>query len=86
MMRLWIPLGIMTTWGIMALLGLALPLTPNTVDMTHILVEPGQDYWLGFDELGRPIADRLVIGAKISFLVSISVVALGLLLGGSWDC
>ncbi|MDH5564263.1 MAG: ABC transporter permease [Nitrospirota bacterium] len=82
MMRLRVPLGIMMIWGIMALLGLALPLTPNAVDLTHILVGPGQDQWLGYDELGRPIADRLIIGAKISFLVSISVVALGLLLGG----
>lgn len=82
MMRLWLPLGIIGMWGIVALLSPVLPLTPDTIDLTHILVEPDHVQWLGFDELGRPIADRLMTGAKTSFFVSISVVALGILIGG----
>ena len=81
-MRLWLPLSIIGIWGVMALVSPVLPLTPNTIDLTHILVGPGQDRWLGFDELGRPIADRLITGAQTSFLVSLSVVALGILIGG----
>ncbi len=82
MMRLWLPLCIIGIWGIIALVSPVLRLTPNTVELTHILVEPSQDYWFGFDELGRPIADRLITGARTSFLVSLSVVALGILIGG----
>lgn len=82
MMRLWLPLGILGIWGILALISPVLPLTPNTVDLTHILVEPDHVQWLGFDELGRPIADRLMTGARTSFFVSISVVTLGIIIGG----
>ena len=82
MMRLWLPLSLIGIWGVMALVSPVLPLTPNTIDLTHILVGPGQDHWLGYDELGRPIADRLITGAQTSFLVSLSVVALGILIGG----
>lgn len=82
MMRLWLPLSIIVIWGVMALVSPVLPLIPNTIDLTHILVSPGLDHLLGFDELGRPIADRLITGAQTSFLVSLSVVALGILIGG----
>ncbi|MEX2492607.1 MAG: ABC transporter permease [Nitrospirales bacterium] len=81
MMRLWLPLGIIVAWGLIALVSPALPLTPDTIDLTHILVGPDLEHWFGFDELGRPIADRLMTGAKTSFVVSLSVVALGILLG-----
>ena len=81
-MRLWLPLGIIGIWGVIALVSPVLPLSPNTIDLTHILAGPGQDHWLGFDELGRPIADRLITGAQTSFLVALSVVALGILIGG----
>ncbi len=81
MIRLWFPLSIIGIWGIIALLGPLLPLTPNTVNLTHILVSPTPEQWLGFDELGRPIFDRLIIGARTSFFVSLSVVTCGLLLG-----
>jgi len=69
-------------WGIMACISHILPLTPNAIDLTHILARPGPDHWLGFDELGRSIAARLITGASTSFFVALSVVALGLVIGG----
>jgi peptide/nickel transport system permease protein len=36
---------------------------------------------LGFDDLGRPIFDRLIVGAQTSFFVAFSVVAISLLVG-----
>jgi len=75
-------MSIIIIWGCLAILSPVLPLTPNTIDLTHILVGPNQDFWLGFDELGRSIADRLITGARTSFFVALSVVALGLLIGG----
>ena len=82
MIRLKLPLCIIGMWGIIALMSPVLSLTPNTIDLTHILVGPDHIQWLGFDELGRPIADRLMTGARTSFFVSISVVALGIIIGG----
>ena len=37
-MRLWLPLSILSLWGIMAIIGPLLPLTPNTIDLPHILI------------------------------------------------
>ena len=83
MIRLWLPLGIISIWGLVAVLQPLLPLTPNRIDLTHILVGPDLFHWLGFDELGRSIADRLMNGARTSFFVALSVVALGLMIGAT---
>ncbi len=82
MIRLWLPCSILIIWGLLASASQGLTLTPNTIDLTHILTGPHPDQWLGYDELGRPIADRLITGAKTSFVVSLSVVGLGILIGG----
>jgi peptide/nickel transport system permease protein len=66
----------------MAILSNALPLTPDAIDLTNILSRPSLKYWLGYDELGRPVADRLISGARTSFFVSLCVVALGVSVGG----
>lgn len=81
-MRLWVPLTILLIWGITGLLSGLLPLSPNTIDLENILTPPTTTEWLGFDEVGRPIRDRLITGANTSLIVSISVVSLGLFLGG----
>jgi peptide/nickel transport system permease protein len=80
-MRLWLPLSIIGLWALMAILSPALPLTPDAIDLTHILSRPNLDHWLGFDDLGRPVADRLISGARTSFFVSLCVVALGVSIG-----
>jgi peptide/nickel transport system permease protein len=91
-----IPAGILIIWGVLALLGPWLGLKPNAIDLERILVPPCPDYWLGFDDLGRPLWDRLVVGARTSFLVAVGVVSIAGLfgtlvgtisgyLGGWWD-
>ena len=80
-MRLWIPLVLITSWGILALTSSTLPLVPNKIDLTKILTNPTYEEWLGYDELGRSMTDRLLIGARTSFLVAISVVFLTLTVG-----
>jgi peptide/nickel transport system permease protein len=65
----------------MALAGPVLPLEPNRVDLPSVLAGPDAGAWLGYDELGRPLLDRLVSGARTSFVVSVSVVALSLVVG-----
>lgn len=76
-MRLWLPISIMSLWALLAILSPVLPLTPDAIDLTRILSRPGPDHWLGADDLGRPLADRLIAGAHTSFFVSVCVVALG---------
>ncbi|RMD69272.1 MAG: ABC transporter permease [Gammaproteobacteria bacterium] len=89
-------LAILFLWALAALLGPLLPLHPEAIDLPHILAPPQAGAWLGYDELGRPVLDRLIIGARTSFLVALGVVGttfvigtfLGTLsayLGGIWD-
>jgi len=80
-MRLWLPLAILLAWFGMALGAQWLPLAPNVIDLPQILAAPGEGAWLGHDDLGRQIADRLVVGARTSLLVSVWVVGLSLLAG-----
>lgn len=94
--RIGVPVALMVTWAVLAVAGPLLPLEPDRVDLPHILASPGPDAWLGYDALGRPVWDRLVAGARVSFFVAVTVVALsftvGVLVGtlsawvgGFWD-
>jgi peptide/nickel transport system permease protein len=68
-------LVILLAWTGVALVQPALPLAPDAVQLERILEPPGAAGWLGFDEVGRPVADRLIAGARTSLLVAVAVVA-----------
>ncbi|MEJ2694290.1 MAG: ABC transporter permease, partial [Candidatus Thiodiazotropha sp.] len=53
----------------------------NLVQLEHILEPPGTAGILGFDDLGRPVLERLLAGSRTSFLVAFGVVSLSLLIG-----
>ncbi len=74
MMRLRTTLFLLFAWCLVAILGPSLSLSPNHIDLTNILTQPSIEEWLGYDELGRSISDRLIVGARTSFIVAISVV------------
>jgi peptide/nickel transport system permease protein len=76
-----LPLALLGLWALIALLGPWLALEPNRVDLPAILAPPSAGSWLGNDDLGRPVLDRLLLGARTSFVVGIGVVALSALLG-----
>jgi len=80
-MRLWFPAGVLALWGLLAASVWVLPLTPNLIHLEHILAPPGPGAWLGYDDLGRDIGERLLVGARTSFLVAVWVVSLSALLG-----
>ena len=85
--RAWgLPAAFLLGWALLALAAPWLPLTPDAVDLPGILAGPGPGSPLGNDDLGRPILDRLLVGARIAFVVSFGVVALssaiGVLVGG----
>lgn len=77
----WLPLLVMVVWGLTALFGDSLSAGADQVNLDHILDAPGTAGLLGFDDLGRPVLQRMLAGARSSFAVSIGVVSISLLLG-----
>ena len=84
-----LPMAVLALWALAALAAPWLPLTPDTVDLPAILAPPGMGWAtgsalgsaLGHDDLGRPVLDRLLMGARTSFVVGVGVVALSALVG-----
>ncbi len=70
-------------WVVLALLAPWLPLAPADIALPKVLEGPSQEAWLGYDALGRPILDRLLIGARTSFLVAFWVVLVSSALGAA---
>jgi peptide/nickel transport system permease protein len=79
--RLFISSIILIGWIILIVISPWLPLNPNTIVLSKILAAPSAEAWLGFDDLGRPVWDRLAVGAKTSGIVSVMVVSISLILG-----
>lgn len=82
-MRLWVPIGILLAWALTALLGGYFSVSANLIDLQRILLPPDMPGLLGFDDLGRPILDRLISGARTSFVVAFGVVSITALMGTS---
>jgi len=84
-MRSWlsgtVPVVLLALWAVLSISALYLPLQPDVIQLPQILAAPGDGALLGYDDLGRDILDRLIVGARTSFLVSVWVVSLSLLLG-----
>lgn len=76
-----IPGVILFAWFMLIAISPLLVLAPEQISLQHILHPPSQNYWLGHDDLGRLVADRLVAGAQTSLLVAFSVVSITLLVG-----
>jgi peptide/nickel transport system permease protein len=74
-------IAVLAIWVGAALALPVLDLAPDAVDLGRILEPPGQGSLLGFDEVGRPVADRLIVGARTSLLVAVAVVAVAGALG-----
>lgn len=80
-MRFWLPMSVIVLWLMMAVLGPWLPLQPEHIELARILEPPGASAWLGYDDLGRPLWDRVVVGAQFSFFVSVLVVSISVVVG-----
>ena len=74
-------LFIVIAWVVTALAPLLLPFHPNEVQLEKILLGPSAASWLGFDDLGRAMWDRLVTGARTSLMVAAVAVSLSLVIG-----
>jgi peptide/nickel transport system permease protein len=85
-----IPLFILLTWVILAVFSPVLSLSPDQINLDKILLTPDWQQWFGYDDLGRSISARLIMGARTSLIVAIIVVIISFLLGtfiglmGAW--
>jgi len=75
------PVIVLTAWCLLALSATLLSLQPDEIILQKILALPEWQAWLGYDDLGRPIADRMIMGARTSLLVAFSVVLISFVLG-----
>ena len=75
------PFLVISVWFFVALFAGIVPLHSDAMMLDKILFPPEGQAWLGYDDLGRSIAERLVLGARTSFLVAIFVVSISFILG-----
>jgi ABC-type dipeptide/oligopeptide/nickel transport system permease subunit len=54
---------------------------PARVDVLARWRPPGAEHWMGTDALGRDILARILLGARVSLLVAVSVLAITLTIG-----
>lgn len=80
-MRVLLPGSILLLWLILTLVSPWLALQPEQIILSNILHPPSSSAWLGYDELGRPILDRLLVGARTSFMVAFWVILFSALIG-----
>lgn len=67
---------------LLALLGPSLAPRPyDAVDMSSVWAKPSGEHWLGTDGLGRDVLSRFLVGARVSLLVALSVLATTLVVG-----
>lgn len=77
-----LPLILLSLWVLAAVIGWLWPLSGNQIALDALFAAPlQQGFWLGADELGRPLLSRLLEGASISLLVAISAVGISATLG-----
>jgi peptide/nickel transport system permease protein len=76
-----VPLYVLVVWLLMAVIGPLLPLHPDDIALSKILLPPGQGSLLGYDDLGRSIFDRVILGAETSLVVAVWVIVLSLIIG-----
>jgi len=79
---LWIGASIVALTALAAIAGpLLMPYDPASQELALRLEGPSGSHLFGLDELGRDILARVLAGARISFLVGLTVVSFSALIG-----
>ncbi len=68
-------------WLLMALLGFVIGESANQVSLNQFLASPSASHILGTDELGRPVLERVILGAQTSLFVAVGVVFFSAIIG-----
>ena len=79
--RIIFPIIVITIWCVTAILASIMPINADSILLEKILMPPQNSAWLGYDDLGRSIAERLILGTKTSFLVALCVVSITCIMG-----
>ena len=59
------------------------PYPPAALDIPHKLALPSWQHWLGTDALGRDVVSEILAGARVSLLVGVIAVGIGLVFGAA---
>lgn len=95
-LKVYFSLLVLGLWLLTVFLVPFLDLHPNEIVLEKILHTSDRHSIFGYDDLGRPLFDRLLVGAYTSFIVAFGVIAVSLLvgtsvgvisgyIGGNWD-
>jgi peptide/nickel transport system permease protein len=79
-----LPLGAALVALLIGAAALSLVWTPyptGVIDIPHKLAEPSAAHWLGSDPLGRDVLSLILAGARVSILVGVIAVGVGLVFG-----
>jgi peptide/nickel transport system permease protein len=80
----WLALIVIALVIFIAMFGAALaPCDPNAIDIAYSNVGPIAGHPLGFDELGRDLFSRILVGARSSFIGPLALVLLSTVLGSA---
>ncbi len=77
-------LGALLTAGLLAAAAVSFvwtPYPPAAIDIPHRFAPPSFAHWFGADSLGRDVASELLAGSRISILVGVVAVGIGLVFG-----
>ncbi len=66
-----------------ALAPIVAPFDPEAIHSDHVLSPPGWPFIMGTDDFGRDIFSRVVYGGRVSLVVGIAAVGLGVSLGAA---
>ena len=74
---------IVLAWLAMAIAGCFIGEGAHHVQLDSFLASPSFQAWLGEDELGRPVLERVILGAQTSLFVAVGVVFFSAIIGTS---
>ena len=77
----WLPSTILVIWLFLAIIAPMLPLEPNKVSLNLILHSPSLEAIFGYDDLGRPLFNRIVVGSRTSLTITFAVVCISVTFG-----
>ena len=81
-LSLWLGAVLVATLIVAAALSLIwTPYPPSAIDIPHKLAHPSAAHWFGTDNLGRDVASQILAGSRVSILVGVIAVGIGLVFG-----